>query len=97
MTLIITTKSGKTYKVNSDQQIIRTDINHRPSGQWFFVGILPQRAWTLSKTITYHALKSSVPPLLYKNGRPRYSIVDIDHGTTRMWSEGITNLQWSEQ
>lgn len=93
-TLVITTQSGKTYVVDINQNIIRTDMKHSPSGQWLFVGILPRQAQKLSRMITYHSLMSFMPSLLYKNGNPRYTIVDIDHGTTRTWSDGVANLQW---
>ena len=29
------------------------------------------------------------PTLLYKNGHPRYTVVDLDHGTTRIWSNTV--------
>lgn len=97
MTLIITTKSGKIYKVNSNQQIIRTDITFRPTNRWLFAGILPTRATHLSHIINYEGIKESLPIVQYKNGQLRYNVVDIDHGTVRVWTDSITNLQWSEQ
>lgn len=98
MTLTITTQSGKIYKVNSDQQIIRTDMSLRPTDEWLFAGILPTNTTRLKRVVNYQSLKVSLPTALkYKNGKPRYNVVDVDHGTIRVWSDGITNLQWSEQ
>jgi hypothetical protein len=30
--------------------------------------------------------------LLYKNGSPQYTIVDLDHGTRRYWGDGVISL-----
>jgi len=37
--LIIITPSGAKYKVNEAGDIIRTDMDHTPSGQWKLKGI----------------------------------------------------------
>lgn len=95
--LVITTRSGEIYKVNSEQQIIRTDMTFKPTDQWLFVGIVPKRASYLRHVVNYESLKAGLPTVRYKNGRSRYNVIDIDHGAIRLWSDSITNLQWSDR
>jgi hypothetical protein len=88
--LTITTPYGETYKVNDKGEIYRPHTPapyNTPSGQWLMLGIVEVRRFTPHAmiplaTITPEWLKAN--PLLFKNGRPRYTIVDRDHGTLRI-------------
>jgi hypothetical protein len=81
--LNFSTPYGKYYKVNSKGHIYYDGL--KPSGQWLFLGlqrvnsneVIPFAKITpeLLKTLQVH----------YKNGRPRYTVRDLDHGTVRVW------------
>lgn len=94
--------SGDHYKVDKDFNIIRTDIKgFKASSQWKFLGI----ALVTSNRFAVKAdnIKSWLKkkqPLLYKNGHPRYTVIDLDHGTVRIWGNtvyhGIQKI-WEEK
>ena len=85
--LNIKTPYGDCYKVNEKGEIIRLDQkDFKPSGQWIFRGL--RHVKRTSEFIPF----SSITPqllqeitLLYKNGKPQYTVEDLDHGTRRTW------------
>lgn len=89
--LHIITPYGNHYKVNAQGQIIREHWDKNgtflpPSEGWKFLGIQPVRntyGYIPFKQITPEFLKTL--DVLYKNGNPKYTVVDLDHGTTRVW------------
>ena len=89
--LHITTPRGDHYKIDSNFNIIRTDIKgFKASGQWKLLGLALVTgngiAVPAEKIKSWLKLKK---PILYKNGHPRYTVVDLDHGTVRMWGNTI--------
>ncbi len=95
--LTIYTTFGKTYKVNEKGQIMRTDMRFTPSGTWVLLGIQHVKA-----TNTFIPISELTPEniksisLLYKNGNPKFTMVDKDNGTKRVWgTERIKDI-WFE-
>ena len=73
-------------------EIQRTDMAHTPSGNWNFLGITHvKRNETLSlNKLQFLAETSQLTDwtkkhLLYKNGKPQWTGLDVDHGTRRTW------------
>jgi len=68
--------------------------NEGPSGKWMLKGfcrILPGGRvsdWPIS---VQEYLALSEEERYYKNGKSRYAILDVDHGTTRMWGGNSFN------
>lgn len=96
----ITTPYGNRYVVHENGDIQRTDLEHKPSGNWKMLGIKVVRGslfLPLAK-ITQEWLNTY--PLLYKNGNPRYTVMDLDHGTRREWGNtkyhGIRSITLSQ-
>ena len=89
--LNILTPYGNHYKIDKDFNIIRTDIKgFKASKQWKLLGL----ALVTGNSITVPAAKIKSwlklkKSLLYKNGHPRYTGVDLDHGTTRIWGNTV--------
>jgi hypothetical protein len=89
--LRILTPLAEHYLIDKDFNIIRTDIKgFKASGQWKLLGL----ALVTGNSITIPAAKIKAwlklkKPLLYKNGHPRYTIVDLDHGTLRIWGNTV--------
>ena len=86
MTLIISTPyRGEAYRVENDGQIVRLDMpDFIASKQWLMVGLVRVNSTRLAvslRGITQQWLDAN--PLRYKNGNPRYTIRDLDHGTIR--------------
>lgn len=99
--LHITTPYGNRYIVHENGDIQRTDIDHEPSGQWKFRGIRNLRCSTLSIPLeNIPEFLDRKPPLLFKNGNPRWTVMDIDHGTYREWGNtkyhGIASMYFAD-
>jgi hypothetical protein len=101
MLLEIATPYGNRYLVHPNGDIQRTDQSHTPSGEWKLQGIIPVRRRSLRgmiplAQITPELLKDM--PLTYGNGKPIYTGVDRDHGTTRVWGNtryhGIRSMRF---
>lgn len=89
--LHISTPAGEVYNIDKSFNIIRTDIKgFKASGEWKLIGIADVRSMKL--VVSANRIKvwlKSKKPLLYKNGHPKYTIIDFDHGTTRVWGNTI--------
>lgn len=82
--LNIVTPYGDRYKVNEKGEIFYSKIN--PSGQWIFRGL--RHVKRTSEFIPFSSITSQLLQeitLLYKNGKPQYTVEDLDHGTRRVW------------
>jgi len=91
---VIYTPYGNTYFVNHEGLITTKQCNFMFSGSWKFVGLVSVKS---NYRITFADLsKETKPDLLYKNGNPKYTVRDLDHGTTREWGNsqvhGVNNI-----
>lgn len=98
--LELTTPYGNRYRIDGKTGNIRRmdQPDFVPSGQWRMIGLVPvnaSRCTTALADITPEWLASH--PLCYKNGNPRYTVMDFDHGTTRIWGNtkyhGVKSLR----
>ncbi len=91
----IFTQSGKYYDIDEQGRIGRLDMAFAPSGNWLCVGfreVLP--FGNLGPIITPAQLqeRSHYGQTRFKNGKGRYILEDIDHGTRRQWGDRITAI-----
>jgi hypothetical protein len=91
--------SGREYfAVHADGAISRPSLTppYEPSGGWILRGICRLNNFgRIVETISAARLlagESPPAPLLYKNGKPRWFVMDLDHGTRRIQMEGIKAL-----
>lgn len=88
------------YIIHKGGEIERTDQKFTPSGQWLMMGLAHRNGFQFGKlavrfeNITPEWLAAN--PLLFKNGSPRYTVCDIDHGTTRVWGNraGVSSIRF---
>jgi len=73
--------------------ISRPEINMPASGQWKIIGAIefnnlgnPVREYTLSQVLTEKICWK------HKNGKQKTHIIDLDHGTQRIWMNPPHNL-----
>ena len=86
------TAYGNHYKVDANACIIRQDMKVAPSGQWIFEGLKHVK---FREFIPFVALtKERVRDLntCWKNGNPCYTVMDTDHGTRRIWGDGVSRI-----
>jgi len=90
--LEIVTPYGYRYLVNEAGQMIRRDTtSFQPSGEWIFAGMVSVRRSGWEPDITRERLFEMTTEELakfdfrYKNGNPKFTGSDIDHGTHRVW------------
>lgn len=74
--------NGTIYDIYSDGSIALEGAD--PSNQWKMLGLSHVKR---SEFIPFSQLAEKLPSLtlLYKNGRPQYTVRDLDHGTKREW------------
>jgi len=91
--IVITTASGKYFIVRvSDGAITQYTGQKTPkfSGQWIVSGFRESKAFgKLGKLISVQEFVYSHAELSFGNGKERYFIQDIDHGTVRVWSDKL--------
>jgi hypothetical protein len=83
--LTLATPYGNYYEVHDNGDIARP--GQKPSGQWKMIALVSvvrnRPAFVPLASITREWLDAH--PLMFKNGKPRYTVRDLDHGTTREW------------
>lgn len=65
------------------------------SSQWLCTGVtiltrFGQYSYTLSLSEFYDELKRDKDSLFYKNGKAKFRLNDLDHGTKRQWGNQFT-------
>lgn len=80
--------STETFTVDDTGNIHRPQLKgFKPSGQWKFIGL--RRYNNFGNPVEYRGfeLLKVYPPtdLRFKNGKPRWRVCDLDHGTQREW------------
>lgn len=91
MTLLIETPYGDRYRIADNGDITRLDMpGFTASGQWKFVGLVPVNSNRIAVRLAdIDAAWLAGNPLLYKNRHPRYTVMDLDHGTNRVWGNTV--------
>ena len=90
-----TTPYGDHYVVNERGELAKNNDKHFGS-QWLFLGIqhVERNEFIPIEDLTPERVKQL--ELRYKNGKPQYTVKDLDHGTPRLWgntaSRGIADI-----
>jgi hypothetical protein len=94
----IQTKS-ETYRVNAAGEISRDCLNWKYSGEWKALALVRRCNFGVIETIPFDAWRDRLPGVqwLCKNGKPRYTLRDLDHGTRREWGSGVLCVRLMEQ
>lgn len=87
MYLHISTPYGNRYTIDSQGRFSRDDLHSPFSDTWILKGIAHVRNTTFRIPLDELFKPGCIESLnlLYKNGHPQYTVIDIDHGTTRLW------------
>lgn len=95
--LVITTPHGETYKVDKHGRIAKDGMKF--SNDWFFIGLVRANKISFEVDIDFEDISPEMLKklsLTYKNGNPKYTAIDWDHGTYRSWGNtkfhGIRNM-----
>ena len=95
------TAYGNHYKVDKNACIIRCDMEMLPSGQWIFEGLehvkftVKPGAFIPFKALTKDFVRDF--NTCWKNGKPCYTVIDIDHGTRRIWGDGVSRIWYDDE
>ena len=97
--IILYTESSKSYLVNEKMEITQYNSNcaldqHKFSGQWIFKGLVTRLHGNNLINAKQLFEKTVIDDInfTFKNGNPRFTVLDIDHGTTRSWGDGIRSI-----
>lgn len=94
--IILRTKT-ETYHVDDDGNIDRPSLpGFKPSGQWRFLGL--RRYNNFGRRCEYRSmavmLVNPVRDLTWKNGKAKWVVCDLDHGTYREWmNPGLISVE----
>lgn len=89
----IVCKSGKWYETDAFGCVLRCDnglnkigTSMRERSSWRILGLVPIDNFGHVGRMLYLDEVAELPAgsLLYKNGKPRYTLIDVDHGTRRI-------------
>ena|ERR1700677_2253702 len=82
----LSTAYGNYYDVTASGNIIRLDQpGFQPSGKWKLVAVVDRCGRTVARLADVLKWIESKPDFNLKNGKPRYTVADFDHGTNRIW------------
>ena len=86
MKLYIRTPYGNEYHVLENGNIQRLDGMHVANDGWRILGIqhVRRNEFIPLSTLLHTQILGAIPRL-YKNGKPQWTVVDMDHGTKRVW------------
>lgn len=84
----ITTAYGTTYVTDQQGNVLRYgglvfDRQDKAHQTWRFTGLWYHGPWAHIRHLPLSAIET-IKDWTLKNGRPRYGITDIDHGTHRL-------------
>ena len=109
MKIYLRTPYGDQYHIHENGDIQRLDLypSHQPftgSGQWKMLGVKHVKT---RQFIPLASLFSALPgeihgsSLTYKNGKPQWTVRDLDHGTIREWGNteyhGIRDMRFIKE
>jgi hypothetical protein len=92
----IITKQGTIYEIDEDGCFLRYNEHkwNHPHESWEMRGLtlyqFGQYRYFIRLSDFFEMAGNHQTNWTFKNGKPRYFIADIDHGTNRMQSDGIS-------
>lgn len=77
------------YKLFKDGRIQKPDGYMSDGKLWEFVGLLEKKPYGKTGFVISRGevFKMEEKDFYYKNGKPKFYVVDIDHGTRRIWMQ----------
>ncbi len=68
------------------------ELFHKGSNEWIFLGVsilnnFGRQVNFLKPLAFFEQLQTNKSSLWYLNGKPKFRIVDLDHGTRRQWGQ----------
>lgn len=75
------------YKLYEDGRIEKPDGYLSDGKSWEWVGLVEKKPYGKLGQIIPRDKCFDIKELKYKNGNYRYCVVDLDHGTTRIWQQ----------
>src|ERR1700676_128102 len=83
------------YRVNDKGEISRSCLGWKFSGQWKALALVRRCNFGTLETIPFAAWRNRLADIqwTFKNGKPRYTIRDLDHGTVREWGEMVYRVR----
>lgn len=82
----ITWESNGYYQLLENGTIIKPD-GYVSSKEWQWIGMVEKKPFGRYSSIIKREDCFKISNFKYKNGKLKYMIVDIDHGTKRIWAE----------
>ena len=78
----------RNYEINPETGFISYD-GIRPSGKWVFEGLqhVKRNEFIPLKALTTEKINSII--FRFKNGKGQWRVVDVDHGTLRIWGARV--------
>lgn len=87
----------ETYRVSPFGHITRECLGWRYSGGWTMRGLVQRDNFgNVSARVQFANLAAFIngkASMTYGNGKPRWHVEDIDHGTARRWGAGIRSIR----
>lgn len=82
--------------VNDAGEITRAACDWKFSGGWKMLGLVRPHGWGQAEYILFRDVSARLKnglQLRYKNGKPRFTVRDSDHGTTREWGDMVLEIR----
>lgn len=81
------------FSVTGDGLIFRLTMPE-PSGKWKALALVRRCNFGIVETIPFAEWSKRLGSVqwTYKNGKPRYTLRDLDHGTVREWGNYVTRV-----
>lgn len=97
MYTIVRTEHNDHYIINEKGEItqLKNDIpysQHKFSGSWLALGIRQVLPFNRLGGLISIEKACEIQEFKFKNGRGKYYMVDLDHGTQRIWGSRITGM-----
>jgi hypothetical protein len=100
--LYLSTPYGNHYRIEANGNIVRLDIpGFKPSGEWRFLGLKSVRTRQFIPFASLTPEKVAQLNYKFKNGKPRWTVRDWDHGAIREWGNtdyhGVASLCYQKR